>query len=296
MSLDYAALGPVVLERIDIAAIADKIAEFGEQNYDTSRFLDETEVRDYTFEFIDLFANVLRLGRVDVQEDAYQALGRLMLEVHDKIRMRGGSLKSLLRLMQFIQSVFTDSLLRAEVEPSIRDRILYIVRLFQKLGLDIFGLLQAEEEELEDGREEEPAPVSAPVPEIIRHEAPQSPLLIHEIWEGVLSFPVPGAFDADQAEDAMEALLTEIEAKNARVVLFDFTHANDVDPDRIQTLLRATALMGAQSIFTGISPQVARLLSTLNLEGIPACRTLSGGLSRALNIMGLTITQAGSAI
>jgi rsbT co-antagonist protein RsbR len=95
---------------------------------------------------------------------------------------------------------------------------------------------------------------------------------IIQVWEGVLALPVVGMLDEARAADITERLLEDVVRLAAAQVILDLTGVESVDDataDHLVRIIRATQLLGAQSIITGIRPAVARTLVMLgaNLEG-----------------------------
>lgn len=283
MTLDYSSIGPTVLNRIDMSNIADKIAEFADQTLANQRYLNENEIRDYTFEFVDLFTAILKKGLISGKDPAYQTLGRLMMEIHSKIQMRGGSAESFFRLIQFIQSQFLESLLQqVESSEEISQMLLYLIRLFNKLVMDTFRLYQLERECAVQAQQNELMAVATP---------------ITEIWDGVLSLPVIGTLDSSRAMDLMEKLLLRIEEIRARVIILDLTGVSTIDTQVMHHLIqviRASGLMGARAILTGIRPSIARSLANLNINmgDIQTRSTLSEGLKEAFRFLGIHVSKA----
>ncbi|TWI77328.1 rsbT co-antagonist protein RsbR [Desulfobotulus alkaliphilus] len=282
MDINYSTIGPEVLDRIDMSTIADKIAEFADQTLASQRYLNENEIRDYTFELIDLFSSILKKGEISGSDPAYQTLGRLMMEVHGKIQMRGGSAEAFFRLIQFIQNLFLESLL-AQVEPSeeVRQMLLYLIRFFNKLVMDTFRLYQLERKMAVEAQQNELMAVATP---------------ITEIWDGVLSLPVIGTLDSSRAMDLMEKLLQRIEEVRARVIILDLTGVSTIDTQVMHHLIqviRASGLMGARAILTGIRPCIARSLANLNINmgDIQTKSTLSEGLKEAFRSLGFQVSR-----
>ncbi len=86
---------------------------------------------------------------------------------------------------------------------------------------------------------------------------------------GVLLMPLIGALNSERATEAVENLLHHVEISHAREVILDVTGITGVDATTAQTLLHtATALylMGAETILTGIRPEVAELVVSLDAD------------------------------
>ncbi|TVQ92211.1 MAG: STAS domain-containing protein [Deltaproteobacteria bacterium] len=119
-------------------------------------------------------------------------------------------------------------------------------------------------------------------------------ILVHD---GVLLLPLVGTIDSLRAQQIMETVLTRITDQQARVLILDIAGVPVVDTQVADYLLKATAavrLLGARTILTGISPQVARTMVELGVD-ISAMETrnkLSDGIELALRIVGRHIVRS----
>lgn len=112
---------------------------------------------------------------------------------------------------------------------------------------------------------------------------PLIPLLDH-----VVILPLIGTIDPERAQQVMDTLLLGIATHHASIAVIDITGVRMVDTQVIQSLLqvaRATRLLGAQVILTGIQPQVAATLVHLgtNLGDIITRSTLQAGITEVLH-------------
>ncbi|HZF51555.1 MAG TPA: PAS domain-containing protein [Polyangiaceae bacterium] len=103
----------------------------------------------------------------------------------------------------------------------------------------------------------------------------------------VVIMPLIGSVDAVRAQQALETLLEGTARHRASVAIVDITGVPNVDADVAHALLgaaRAVQLLGATTILTGIRPEVARTLATLNMDlsGIVTQGTLQSGVAYAL--------------
>jgi rsbT co-antagonist protein RsbR len=120
-------------------------------------------------------------------------------------------------------------------------------------------------------------------------------ILVHE---GVLLLPLVGTIDSHRAQQIMEAVLARITEEQARVILLDIAGVPVVDTQVADYLLKATAavrLLGAKTILTGISPQVARTMVELGVD-VSAMETrnkLADGIALALRLVGKRIEPEG---
>jgi PAS domain S-box-containing protein len=107
-------------------------------------------------------------------------------------------------------------------------------------------------------------------------------------WDGVLVLPVVGTVDAQRAADMMEALLGAIVQASASIAILDLTGVRSVDAataGHLLTIVRAAALLGSQSLISGISPSMARTLVELGhgAEGFTTFGTLQSALEHAIS-------------
>lgn len=126
--------------------------------------------------------------------------------------------------------------------------------------------------------------------ELIRHQAREllqlsTPVL--RVGKGVLLAPMIGSLDAARAEHAMNAIVETVESTGARVVLVDVTGVPHLDTSITQFLLdtiRATRLVGAEVVLTGVKPALAQTLVRLGvrLDEVTSAGTLADGLRLAL--------------
>lgn len=108
-----------------------------------------------------------------------------------------------------------------------------------------------------------------------------TPLL--QIWEGVLVLPVIGVVDTRRSAQIMERVLEGIVAQQASYVILDITGVEVVDTktaDHFIKVVRASSLLGARCIITGIRPAVAQTLVDIGVD-LSAIRTL-GNLREGL--------------
>ena len=110
---------------------------------------------------------------------------------------------------------------------------------------------------------------------------------IVEVWEGVLLMSLIGEMTAGRAERAMEALLEAICARRTRVVLLDVTGMPQMDTSfahRLQSIVRATGLLGCEAVLCGVGPSIAGTLSSLDIDlgDVRSCASVRQGLAWAL--------------
>lgn len=117
-----------------------------------------------------------------------------------------------------------------------------------------------------------------------------------KLWEGVLAVPIIGTLDSSRAQMVMESLLERIVQTGSELAIIDITGVPTVDTLVAQHLLKtvtALRLMGAESIISGIRPQIAQTIVHLgiDLQGIATKATLADALAVALRMTGHTIAR-----
>lgn len=114
------------------------------------------------------------------------------------------------------------------------------------------------------------------------------------VHSGVLLLPLVGTIDSHRAWQIMETVLERVSEDQARVLILDIAGVAVVDTQVAVYLLKATAavrLLGASTILTGISPQVARTIVELGVD-ISTMHTrskLADGIDLALAMVGRRI-------
>jgi rsbT co-antagonist protein RsbR len=118
-----------------------------------------------------------------------------------------------------------------------------------------------------------------------------------KMHDRVLLLPLVGAIDSGRAQQVMETVLTRVIAEKAKVIILDIAGVPVVDTKVADHLLKTTAavrLVGAQTVLTGISAQVARTIIQLGVDisSMHTLANLSEGIEVALQIVGKHIVQA----
>jgi rsbT co-antagonist protein RsbR len=111
-----------------------------------------------------------------------------------------------------------------------------------------------------------------------------------QLWEGVLALPLIGTLDSQRAQQITERLLTRIVETGSSVVIIDLTGVPTVDSQTGRHLIETIAavrLLGAQTLLTGIRPEIAQTLVHLgiDLSGIVTRTSLSSGLRYAMEAL-----------
>ncbi|HTJ47212.1 MAG TPA: protoglobin domain-containing protein [Kofleriaceae bacterium] len=131
---------------------------------------------------------------------------------------------------------------------------------------------------------------------VARHQAAIRELStpVIRVHHRVLLLPLVGTVDSHRAEQIMETLLLKVVDEQARAVIVDIAGVAVVDTQVADHLLKTTEavrLLGAETILTGISAQIARTIVQLGVD-ISTMHTrarLADGIELALGIVGRVI-------
>jgi rsbT co-antagonist protein RsbR len=117
------------------------------------------------------------------------------------------------------------------------------------------------------------------------------------VYERVLLLPLVGAIDSHRAQQVMESVLLHIVDTQAKCIIIDIAGVPVVDTRVADHLLKTTAavrLLGAQTVLTGITAQVARTIVQLGVDvsSMHTVSRLSDGIELALGMVGKVIASA----
>jgi rsbT co-antagonist protein RsbR len=112
-----------------------------------------------------------------------------------------------------------------------------------------------------------------------------------QLRERLLILPIIGVLDSERARQLTEQLLRSIQENRARVVVLDITGVATIDrtvANHLVQTVEASRLMGASTILTGLSSEIAQTLVDLGVD-LGMMRTvgdLQGGLVEAERLAG----------
>lgn len=114
------------------------------------------------------------------------------------------------------------------------------------------------------------------------------------VWPHVLTVPIIGELSAERASAMTKILLDQVVTLQATHVILDVTGASNVDAqtaESLATMASAIQLLGARCVMTGISPELAAVLTTcgVQLEKILTLRSVSEALAMVLRERGLRL-------
>ncbi|HDO33750.1 MAG TPA: STAS domain-containing protein, partial [Chromatiales bacterium] len=253
------ATSQVLIEQlmVNVGKISEVIEKEGQSIFGHANILSDEEINDYSLEFLELFVMVLHTGgKIDRRGAEFKALKEFFTNLSHQIQLRGGDMDEFVRYIQFLERVFLDNLQEdsdADFSSS-RQILLLLASLFNDIVLDVFHAYLEEKERTIEAQQEELRQTSTP---------------ITEIWDGVLTLPIIGTLDSQRTMMVMEKLLSRIEQDRASVVVIDVTGVIAIDSQvshHLIQMIRAVELMGASAVITGIRPEIARALTSLNID------------------------------
>lgn len=248
------------------------------------RLMDPEEVSELSLEFESLIVSLLGANDPsDLDSPEFHALQAFFGSLSQQVLMRGGHVEDVVRYTQSLQLDLIDALSSASgiAFSESRSVLLYFTRIFNELIMAVFRAYLEERESTMQAQQAEIRETATP---------------ITEIWDGVLTLPIIGTLDSSRTMLVMEALLNRIAKDHAKAVVMDLTGVKSIDSQvshHLIQMVRAVQLMGSDAIITGIHPEIARALVSLNIDfnNITTRASMSDGLKEAFSRMGITVTH-----
>jgi rsbT co-antagonist protein RsbR len=278
----------ILIEQLmqNVGKISAIIEKQGQSIFGHKNLLSNNEINDYSLEFLELLTMLLHAGdTVDRRGAEYKALRQFFANFSQQIQVRGGDMDEFVRYVHFLQRVFLENL---EADKSVsfdktREILMLLGLIFNDIILDVFHIYLEGKEKTIQAQQEELRKTSTP---------------ITEIWDGVLTLPIIGSLDSSRTMIVMEKLLQRIESDCAQVVVIDVTGVMAIDSQvshHLIQMIRATGLMGATAILTGIRPEIARALTSLNIDlsAVTTRSKLSEGLKEAFRQLQIEVSRPG---
>lgn len=274
------------LLKLQVGSISETIEKEGRTIFGGSNnLLGTDEITDFCIEFLQLLVALLESR--DPHDDAspqFHALEMFFNNLSKQILVRGGRVEDLVRYIQFMQRTLIEALAHDKKNITVddtRDALLFLSSTFNELILAVFQAYLDEKERTINAQEAELRETATP---------------ITEIWDGVLTLPIIGTLDSNRTMLVMEALLNRIAKEHANAVVMDLTGVKNIDSQvshHLIQMMRAVQLMGADAILTGIRPEIARALTSLNIDmsGVTTRASLSDGLKEAFRRMGIQVSH-----
>jgi rsbT co-antagonist protein RsbR len=260
----------------------------------SNNLMSADELSDFSIEFFQLLLALLESkDPLDDASPQFHALEMFFNSLSHQILVRGGRVEDLVRFNQFMQRALIDALendqqgekteqkTTAQDFDELKTILLFLSTTFNELNLAVFQAYLEEKESTIHAQEAELRETATP---------------ITEIWDGVLTLPIIGTLDSSRTMLIMEALLNRIAQERATAVVMDLTGVKNIDSQvshHLIQMMRAVQLMGAEAILTGIRPEIARALTSLNIDlgNVTTRASLSDGLKEAFRRMGIQVSH-----
>lgn len=271
---------------LNVGKVSAIIETQGRTIFGQNNLLANNEINDYSLEFLELLTLLLQSGAsLDRRGREFKALRQFFSNCSQQIQLRGGTMDEFVRYIQFLQRVLIDNLDADQAVDfaSAREALLLLAGIFNDVLVEVFHIYLEGKESTIQAQQEELRQTSTP---------------ITEIWDGVLTLPIIGSLDSSRTMVVMEKLLSRIESDRARMVVIDVTGVMAIDTQvshHLIQMIRAIGLMGADAILTGIRPEIARALTSLNIDlgGVTTRSKLSEGLKEAFRRLRVQVSAAG---
>lgn len=271
---------------LNVGKVSAIIETQGRTIFGQNNLLANSEINDYSLEFLELLTLLLQSGAsLDRRGREFKALRQFFSNCSQQIQLRGGTMDEFVRYIQFLQRVLIDNLDADQAVDfaSAREALLMLAGIFNDVLIEVFHIYLEGKESTIQAQQEELRQTSTP---------------ITEIWDGVLTLPIIGSLDSSRTMVVMEKLLSRIESDRARMVVIDVTGVMAIDTQvshHLIQMIRAIGLMGADAILTGIRPEIARALTSLNIDlgGVTTRSKLSEGLKEAFRRLRVQVSAAG---
>lgn len=276
----------IELLKLQIGSISETIEKKGVSIFGgNNNLLSTDEITDFCIEFLQLLVELLlSKDPHDNTSPQFHAMEMYFNNLSRQLLVRGGRVEDLVRYIQFMQGTLIEVLSEDKKNISVddtRDALLFLSGTFNELTLAVFQAYLDEKERTINAQEAELRETATP---------------ITEIWDGVLTLPIIGTLDSNRTMLIMDALLNYIAKEHARAVVMDLTGVRNIDSQvshHLIQMVKAVQLMGADAILTGIRPEVARALTSLNIDlgGVTTRASLSDGLKEAFRRMGIQVSH-----
>lgn len=249
-----------------------------------NRLMDAEEVAEISHEFESLIVSLLGSeDPADMGSPEFHAMEAFFNNLSKRVLMRGGHVEDVVRYTQSLQITLISVLEKVSgiAFTGSRSVLFYFNGIFNEMIMAVFRAYLEEREHTLQAQQAELRETATP---------------ITEIWDGVLTLPIIGTLDSSRTMLVMEALLTRIAKDHAKAVVMDLTGVKSIDSQvshHLIQMVRAVQLMGSDAIVTGIHPEIARALVSLNIDfnNITTRASMSDGLKEAFRRMGITVSH-----
>jgi rsbT co-antagonist protein RsbR len=236
---------------------------------------------------------VARLGDAQAASAAVVAFG-------EGLGGRGLGLRSWLAVGRALAGAFAE---RVVAGGALTDAVGVQGRLQVFVSAVVEGLARREMLTLSSQRDE----INAALEHLIKEREDELRRVIQElstpvmpVHRKILVLPLIGGIDDERARRITERLLDETGRRQARIVIIDMTGLAACDGAVLAAItgaVQAVRLLGARAVLAGIQPEMASMLTDLDLDvrGFVTRADLSGAIEWALRELGLAILPRAAA-
>jgi rsbT co-antagonist protein RsbR len=241
--------------------------------------MSDEEIFSEATEVYDNYVDALETGSVE----NLQAYAR---ELSERIIPRGVETDEVLGIVLLLRDVLARSLFaRYQEDPGLLNRILDSYEpAANRIAVTVGVSFVEERERVINEQQEAIRELSTPV---------------LQLRERLLILPIIGVLDTARARQLTEQLLGAIRDNRAAVVVIDITGVATIDrtvANHLVQTVEASRLMGASTILTGLSPDIAQTLVDLGVDlgMMKTVGDLQGGLEEAERLAGYRADDAGA--
>ena len=245
--------------------------------------LKETELREASRQFLELFADAFATG-TDSSSPNWKPVKDNLAEISRARALQGfRPSETAMFVFSLKQPLFDLAQQKAGQDGKhLAEALWSLTVILDMLGLYTTEVYQESREGVIHRQQMELMELSTPVV---------------QLWDEVLALPLIGTLDSNRTQVVMESLLQRVVDTGARIAIIDITGVPTVDTLVAQHLMKtvaATRLMGADCIISGIRPQIAQTIVHLgvNLNDIITKATLADAFLVALHRVGATVSKA----
>ena len=122
------------------------------------------------------------------------------------------------------------------------------------------------------------------------------PTPVNVLWEGILLIPISGTIDSKRAQEIMETILKKIIETKSKSVIMDVLGVVTVDSavaNHLIKITKATKLLGARCIVSGIVPEIAQTMVALGIDlgEVETRADIADALDLAFEVAGLEVVK-----
>jgi rsbT co-antagonist protein RsbR len=119
---------------------------------------------------------------------------------------------------------------------------------------------------------------------------------VNVIWEGILLIPISGTIDSKRAQGIMETILNKIIETKSKCIIMDVLGVVTVDSavaNHLIKITKATKLLGARCIVSGIVPEIAQIIVALGVDlgEVDTRADIADALELAFEVAGLEVVK-----